>query len=256
MRFPLAVAALAAALPLGAAGGSWYFGASSAGPRLEGSYLGIQDGKPVDFDLVKDLALGKDGSGGGFLLEYQGPRFGLELAMETQKYKGLNQITRDITISGQDFPAQATVSSRVKATATTFNWTVRLVKAPGFWFGVDLGVRSTYVDAQAHGVNYLSGEQGDAVFKSPLPMPQVGPSMGYASGDGRFAIRGYYHYLGYKGATYHHAGGDVRFFPLAWLGVRAYVASESWKVPNGSLKDDLEITLDRSGAGFGVLVKF
>lgn len=256
MRSTLATAVLAAALPLMGGEGTWYLDVHQIRPTLEGAYLGTQDGKAVNFDLVKDLALAKDGSGPGFAVEYQGPRFGLEASMESQKYAGLNQIQRDITISGQDFAAQATVQSRVKATNYTFNWTIRFMRAPGFWIGVDLGARGTSIEAEAHAVNYVFGQKADATFKSGLPMPQIGPSLGYMSGDRRFSIRGYYHYVGYKGATYHHAGADARYFPLDWLGVRAFVANESWKVPNGSIKDDLDIKLDRNGAGFGLVFKF
>jgi hypothetical protein len=223
---------------------------------LEGNYTGIQDGKPVNFDLVKDLALAKDSAKMGASLEYQGPRFGLELTLDTQDYSGRAFLDRDVTISGQTWHAQATVVSTVKTTNYTGNWTIRFMRTPGVWLGVDLGVKGTVVDLKATGSSYLSGVTTSAAFKSGLPMPQVGPSAGYTSEGGRFAIRGYYHFLSYKGASYHHTGGDVRFFPLPWLGVRAFASSESWKVPDNSIASDLAINLDRAGAGFGLVFKF
>jgi len=65
-----------------------------------------------------------------------------------------------------------------------------------------------------------------------------------------------YHLLSYKGASYTHAALDLRVFPISWLGVRVFADSESFKVPKGSVKDDLEFKLDRDGMGFGVMVRF
>jgi len=256
MRFIVLTAAMAVTAPGFASGGAWYLDAHRVSPTLEGHYNGSQDGKPVDFDLIKDLALAKDGSGTGFALEYQGPRFGVELSMESQKYAGTNVITRDVTISGQTYSANATLDTNIKLTNYTFNWTIRILKSPGFWLGLDLGARGTSMEVHALGTSYLTGVAQPADFKSGLPMPQLGPSAGFATEDGTFAIRAYYHFLGYKGASYHHAGGDARYFPLKWLGVRAFTSTESWKVPDNSIAKDLEIALDRSGTGFGLIFKF
>ena len=148
------------------------------------------------------------------------------------------------------------MDSTIKTTTYTLNWTIRFIRTPGFWVGLDLGVEGTTVDLNAVATNYLAGKSEPAAFKSTLPMPQIGPALGYRTENGRLVVRGYYHYLGYKGATYSHAGGDLRFFPLKWLGVRAFTSSETWKVPNNSLASDLEIGLDRSGSGFGVVLNF
>ncbi|BDU72198.1 hypothetical protein [Mesoterricola silvestris] len=257
MRTLVLSAAMAASLPaLAQAPGAWYLDLHRVAPTLEGNYTGMQDGKPVNFDIVKDLALAKDGAKVGVGLEYQGPRFGLELAVESQDYLGSNLITRDVTISGQTWNAQATVATSVKVTNYTGNWTIRFMRTPGFWIGVDLGVRGTALDLKATGTSYLTGLTSQASFKSGLPMPQLGPSVGYYGLEGRLVLRGYYHYLGYKGATYRNAGADARFFPLPWLGVRVFTASESWKVPTDSISKDLAIELDRTGTGFGLVLKF
>jgi hypothetical protein len=236
--------------------GVWYLDVHQVSPTLEGNYKGTQDGKPVDFDLVKDLGLAKNGTSPGVGLEYQGPRFGLELSMESQKYIGSKVVDRDITISGQTFNASALVDSSIKATNYTFNWTIRLMRTPGFWIGIDLGARGTSLEVNAQATSYMMGQGRPAYFKSGLPMPQVGLSTGYSAMEGRLAVRAFYHYLGYKGATYHNAGGDIRYFPLSWLGVRAFTDTESWKVPENSLSKDLAINLDRSGTGFGLVLKF
>ena len=258
MRPLFLTAAVLAALPgySQAGGGAWYVDIHHVAPTLEGHYKGTQDGQPVNFDIAGDLGLAKDSTPLGLGLEYQGPRFGLEFSVESQNYAGRNVLNRDITISGETYNAQETVFSTVKTTTYTGNWTIRFMRTPGFWLGLDLGVRGTTLDLHASANNYLLNMPAVAQFKSGLPMPQVGPSAGYYGLDGRLVARAFYHYLGYQGASYHHAGGDLRFFPLKWLGVRAFVDSEGWKVPDNTLSKNLEIGLDRTGAGFGVVVKF
>lgn len=257
MRFKVATAALAAALPaLAQSGpGAWYVDVHQFAPTLSGHYLGTQDGQPVNFDLKNDLALAKDNTIVGGSIEYQGPRFGLELSVDGQNYAGDALLNRPVTISGTTYAAQARVTTSLKTLTYTGNWTIRFVRSPGPWIGLDLGVRSTSVDLKAHGDTYLTGS-ADATFKSPLPMPQIGPSVGINTFDGKLVARAFYHYLGYKGATYYHAGADVRFFPVNWLGVRAFYDDENWKVPNNTLSKDLEIGLDRKGAGLGLVVRF
>jgi len=153
----------------------------------------------------------------GLGLEYQGPRFALELAMEAQNYAGNNVIARDVTISGQTWHAQAAVASAFKVTTCTGNWTMRFLRTPGAWVGLDLGVRTTVLDLQASSQNYLSNTLANATFKSALPMPQVGPCLGWTGLDGRLAARASYHYLIYRGASYHHAAADAIFGLLPLL---------------------------------------
>jgi len=43
---------------------------------------------------------------------------------------------------------------------------------------------------------------------------------------------------------------------LDWLGVRVFLDSERFRVPEGSIKEDLDITLDRTGTGLGVVFRF
>ena len=257
MRTSLTLLALVAAVPVWASDpGSWNFDIHSFGPTLTGHYNGTQDGNPVHFDLVNDLALAKTGTPSGASIEYQGPRFALELSMDDQKYAGSNTIQQQVQIGGQTWNAQALITSSLKVTTYTGNWTIRFFKWPTAWIGLDLGVETTAVDLNASGVNYLIGTPATAIFKFPLPMPQLGPSAGFRAFDNRLVVRGHYHYLDYKGATYHHFGADARLFLLKWLGVRAFMANEGWKVPDNSVAKDLEIGLDRNGAGFGVVARF
>ena len=252
MRFLVATAALAVSLPAfsQSGGGAWYLDVHRVGPTLTGHFQGTQDGQPVHFDLAADLGLAKDTTVVGGSLDNQGPRFGLELSVEGQNYSGRNVLTEPVTISGTTYEAQGLVTTSLKTVTYTGNWTIRFVRSPGPWIGLDLGVRATTLDLDALGDTYLTGS-ASAHFKAPLPMPQVGPSVGLNVLDGRLVARAFYHYLAYKGAMYYHAGADVRIFPWKWLGVRAFYDDESWKVPENTLSKDLDIGLDRKGAGFG-----
>lgn len=223
---------------------------------LSGTYRGTQNGEPVDFDIKKDLALTRDQTPLGFGLSYQGPRFGLEASLDTQRYAGTNLLQRDIVISGQTYQAMGTVETRMKMINISGLWTIRFLRAPGFWFGLDLGVRGTSMDLRAKGSTYLGAQSVDAVLKGGLPMPQIGPSVGYMGLGGRLVAHANYHVLAYSGARYHFTEGDIRYFPLTWLGLRAFAQAEAWNVPEGSLDKVQALTLDRSGGGIGVVAKF
>ena len=258
MHRTVTVLCLAAALPVAgqAPKAAWYFGLQHVAPTFEGHFEGIQDDKPILIDLQNDLAIGKDSTKLGFALEYQGPRFGVEFAMDEQDYKGANTINRKITISGQDYNAGAYVTTDLKIKNYTFNWTIRALKFERAWIGVDLGARVWDMDLKALGNEPFTGVSASAVEKFPIPIPQIGLATGFQAFDGQLVAKGYYHTLFYAGANYNHLGADVRYFPLKWLGVRAFVDKETLDVPKGSIKDDLEIRLDRNGVGFGVMVRF
>jgi len=238
-------------------GRTFQFDLHRVGPTFEGHFKGQQDGKPLVVDLKEDFGLQKDATKVGFGMEYQGPRFGLELSAEEQDYRGHNFVQKDVQINGSTFRAGAMVDSTVKLKDYTFNWTIRAFKWPQFWIGIDLGARVWDLDMTASGYEPLTTAFIPPVNeKVPLPIPQIGLSTGFDAFDKRVVARGYYHLLSYKGASYHHVGADVRFFPVKWLGVRVFTDAEKIDVPNGSIKDDLEIRLDRQGTGFGVVVRF
>ena len=258
MRFFLAPLVLAAALPAYSQGAErhWYFDVHRYAPSFEGHYLDTSGDNPVDVDLVRDLGLKKDSTKIGFGLEYQGPRFGVELSRDEQDYKGLNQVARKININGTDFDASTLVSSRLKATTSTFNWTIRAFKRPQYWIGIDLGARATQMEIAASGVEIVSQVAASATYKATLPVPQLGLSAGFVALDSRLVGRAYYHYLGFKGASYSHPGADLRFFPISWLGLRVFTDGEHFKVPKGSVKDTIDIALDRSGTGLGIVARW
>jgi len=205
--------ALLAALPVCAqeAQRYWYFDVHRFTPDLTGHFQGVSNGSPIDVDFRDDLALKRDSSSIGASLEYQGPRFGLQLSTDAQTYAGLNTVNKAITIQGQTYQANTLVSSRVKATNTNFDWTIRCLAWPQFWLGVDLGARFTVLKLDASGGNAFSGVNGSASYKATLPIPQLGPSLGFTAFDDRLVGRGMLHMLAFKGATYTHLGADLRY---------------------------------------------
>ena len=258
MRFPLASLLLLIALPALAQGVErhWYLDVHRFTPSLSGHYQGTSDGNPFLVDFKDDLALAKDKTKIGYGLEYQGTRFGLELSRDEQDYAGSNRINRNVTINGQTFNANTVVTSSFKATNNTLNWTIRYLTWPQFWLGLDLGARATETEIHAASNSGLLQATVTADYKPTLPLPQVGPSLGFTALRGRVVGRAMVHLLAYKGSTYTHSGADLRFFPLSWLGIRAFVDDEHFRVPKGSIKSDLDITLNRSGAGLGVVARF
>ncbi len=117
-------------------------------------------------------------------------------------------------------------------------------------------MRNTALKLDATGTSAFSGITAAANYRVNLPVPQVGPSLGFTALDDRLVGRGLFHFLTYKGATYTRMGADLRYFPVSWLGLRAFVDSERFRVPDGSIKDDLDITLDRTGFGFGIVFRY
>jgi hypothetical protein len=258
MRPALAPLALLLALPALAQGTErhLYLDVHTFTPSLSGHYTGSSDGNAFNVDLKNDLALERDKTKLGYGIEYQGPRFGVEFSRDEQDYAGNNRVQRNITVNGQTFFANQTVISSFKATNNTFNWTIRPLVWPQFWVGLDLGVRATQVEMSAYADSGLTGIQAAADYKGTLPIPQLGPSLGFTAMDGRVVGKAMYHLLAYRGCTYTHAGADLRVFPWYWLGFRAFVDDEHFRIPKGSIKDDLDITLDRSGLGLGVVARF
>ncbi len=258
MRPALASLILMASLPAWSQGVEkhFYLDVHWFAPGIEGHFVDTSSSNPIDVDLKNDLGLTRDQTKLGFGAEYQGTRFALELSRDEQTYKGSNRITRDIVVDGQTFTADTVVTSSLKATNNTLNWTIRCLAQEHFWVGIDLGARVTQFEINATGLNPPTGTEVTANYKTPLPAPQIGPSVGFQAADGRVLGRAYFHFLAYKGATYTHPAADLRFFPISWLGLRVFADAEHYKVPQGSIKSDLDVNLDRAGTGLGVVVKF
>jgi hypothetical protein len=262
MRLPVAALPVVLSLAIAPAAlahgpdpqGRWYADIHVEDASLSGHLQGSSGGNPFDVDLKNDLGLERSGYQPGFSLEYQGPRFGLELSRDRQDFKGNAQLSRTITVDGTTYAATTRVVSSLKTTSTTFNWTIRVLAAPQAWLGLDLGIRSTELDFATSGS--LASVTTSAGYQTTLPIPQVGPAAGFTALDGALVGRGFVHFLAYKGASYTHPGADLRYFPISWLGVRAFYDSERFRVPRGSLKDDMDLSLDLGGAGLGVVARF
>lgn len=234
----------------------WNFDLHGLPSTLEGSFQGTIDGQAISFDLKSDLALSKDKTKPGASIEYQGHRFGLALSIDEQDYKGSSLITRPISLNGTTYQASTRVDSQIKLRSYDFNWTIRAWTLEQAWIGVDLGIHSWDLDMSATGT-----EQGTLLTKAAsekisVPIPQLGLSVGGKAFSDRLVGRASFHLLKYKDATYHRWQGDLRYFPLPWVGLRAFLDTESFDVPKGSIKDDLIFNVDRNGAGFGVVFRF
>jgi hypothetical protein len=258
MRLPSTALALLVVLPARAWAPErhWYAGVHLFDPTLGGHFQGIADGNPFRVDLGRDLALGRDRTQLGAGLEYQGPRFGVELAWDQQRYAGRNVLGQDVLINGQLFKSGSVVTSTLQATNATCDWTVRAVTGDGFWLGLDLGLRATTLKVDAKGVLAIPGTAVEARYRTTLPVPQAGPSLGITALDGRLEGRGQVHLLTWRGATYNHLAFDLRYYPRPWLGVEVFADSERFRVPEGTLDRGLDLTLDRTGTGFGIVARF
>ena len=224
-------------------------------PSFDGHFEGKQDGETIYLDTKDDLDLVKNSTKIGVDLEYQGPRFGVEFSTDAQDYKGSHYLQRQITVKGNNYPAGALVRSDVKIRNYTLNWTIRALKSEQAWLGVDLGARGWDLDLHITDDQPLLGNTESSV-KISVPIPQVGLSAGFQALEGQIVTRGYFHVMSYRGASYQRLGADVRYFPINWLGLRVFADSESLRVPKGSIQDDLELKLNRSGFGFGVIARF
>ena len=151
MRSLLLPIGLLGCLPVCAqgAGGRWNVDVHSMTGTLAGHYQGVTDGNSFRVDLKDDLALVRDKSKPGFGFEYQGHRFGVELASDRQDYLGSSVVKLPFTLNGQTFNPGVNVTSVVKSSTIVFNWTIRALVWQHVWFGFDLGVRDLTLDMKA-----------------------------------------------------------------------------------------------------------
>lgn len=227
-------------------------GAQSYGPALSGHFNGVQDGKSFDVDLKSDLGLGKDKSTPGFFLDYQGPRFGFQVTSGAAEYRGNQMVNRNVTLDGTTYPVGTQVRSHMKLATVDGTWTIKLATEANAWIGLDLGAQVWTVDMDA--ADSSGARLANTQVKAPIP--QIGLSGGSRGYNGAVESKLYYHYLAYKKAKYTLYGLDLRIFPVRWFGLRAFYEAGKLDVPKGSLKDDLELQLDRKGLGFGAVLRF
>jgi len=259
---------LSAVLPLGAQdAGNWFLDVHSVTGTLTGHYVGTQGGEPWNVDLQNDLGLGSTGNKLGLGVEYQGPRFGLELSADEQTFIGANAISRDILIDGEAFGAGGTVNSRVKAITSVLNWTIRVFTSPEWWVGIDLGVRDVAVNIRAQGpvaaggggsalTGIVPGLNGSVAWSGTVPLPVLGLSGGLDLWENSLVLRGYFHTLENAGAHYNVAGADLRYFPTLHVGARIFANSSKLSIPVGSIKSDIDLALGQTAAGLGVVARY
>ena len=241
-------------------GGHWNFGVIRQAPDLSGSYSKVGE---TTFDLEKDFALGKDTTGTGALIDYEGRRFMLHMATYSQNYAGRNTITRNVQIGDTTYSAGIKVASQVKVRDYELDWTIKVWRWDAAYLGVDLGFNGWNLQVDAQDVTddpAITGLPGwtrqDPASKTiTVPIPQVGASFG--AHFGRYVdLRGYYHLLKRSGASYHRSGAEVRVYPLPWLGLRANVEDEGFDVPMDSIDTGTAFNLTKKGVGFGVVARF
>lgn len=230
-------------------------GAQSYGPALTGHFLGVQDGQQIDVNLNSDLGLGKDKTTPGFFLDYQGPRFGFQVSGGAADYRGNQMVSRPVTINGTIYPINSQVLSHVKLASLDGTWTIKLISESNAWIGLDLGAQVWTVDLDAIVTPPSSASQTEST-QVKAPIPQVGLSGGSRGYNGAIESKIYFHYLGYKQAKYTMYGLDLRIFPVSWFGLRAFYDAGKLDVPKGSIKDDLELQLERKGLGLGAVLRF
>ena len=237
---------------------TWTLGAQTFGPTLTGHFSGKQDGQPILVDLEADLGLGKDKATAGFFVDYQGPRFALQVSSGTVEYLGDRVVNRVVTINNVPYAIGSRVQSRVKLAAVDGTWTIKFVSDPTGWLGLDLGVKSWTLDMDAAGTLPLPAPQTPtrASTRVTVPIPQIGLSGGSRGYNGAVEAKAYVHFLAYKQAKYTLLGADVRVFPVKWFGLRAFYEGGKFDVPKGSVKDDLEFVLECKGVGLGAVVRF
>jgi hypothetical protein len=273
------------ALPLaaGAPARKWTIGVHGASPSLTGHFVksgSTQDEFDTNFDLERDFGLKADGMSMGFFASYNGPRFGLSLDYTASDFAGDNVITTegdvDLPFGGGNYVANTRVASALSTTIYDLNWTIKVWRPRGAWgsawLGIDLGVQAWNIDAEATGTarvkvmvtgpdgNQYEGEaEEERTYKiDPIfaPVPQVGVSAGVTAFDNMLEAKARVMYVSYSGVSYTRFGADARFYPLPWLGVRAFYDSQSLDVPNDSIIQDIEVGLDRGVFGFGIAARF
>jgi len=235
---------------------TWTLGAQTYGPSLSGHVLGTQDGKAFLLDLEGDLGLGKDKARPGLFFDYEGPSFAFQVTTGSADYRGDRTLARQITLNGQTFAASTRVQSHMKLASLDGIWTIKFAQEEGAWLGFDVGAQVWTLDLDGTSVPTAPATATAAASQVKATIPQVGLSGGSRGYNGAVETKAYLHYLTYKHATYTLYGVDVRVFPVRWFGLRAFYEAGTLKVPQGSLKDDLDLRLDRKGMGFGAVVRF
>jgi len=250
-------AALLIAIPLTAQApaGNWSFGVYGCVPKLSGNYRD-SGSTPTAFDIKKDFDLKSSQTGMGIHMDYLGSRFGFSLDYGVHDFKGKTFANREFLIGGQTFHSDMDITSSLKNTTFDLNGTIKILRGSSIWLGVDVGIQAWYMDVQAEGVS-IDGELTDRVSENlPLPIPQIGLSLGFIGLQNNLELRGKAHLLAYKDAKYVRFAADARYYALSWLGLRAFMENQSFDLPDGSIIEDTEAKLDNNRFGFGVALRW
>jgi hypothetical protein len=186
-----------------------------------------------------------------------GRRCGFSLDMGSMAFAGQNRIARKIDIDGNKFDEDMDVTSSLKNTMIDLTGTVKILSLDNFWLGVDYGIQAWLLSVSAHGRSVSTpGENESATLSQPVPIPQLGFSLGARILKDTLELRGKVHLLAYSGAKYTLFAADARYYPLPWLGVRAFVENQVFDVPYGSIDDDTEAKLNNNRLGVGAVFRF
>src|ERR1035438_7263798 len=182
-------------------GGHWNFGIIRQAPDFTGNYAKTGESS---WDTARDLGLGKDSTGVGVLLDYEGRRFLLHMGTYSQNYAGDSNPTIPVTINNQTFNANARLQSKIKLQDYELDWTIKLWRWDAAYIGLDLGFNAWKLDVSALGTATSNGvtatqSESDSVT---VPIPQIGLSAGGHFGS-NVDVRGYYNLLSKSGASYH-----------------------------------------------------
>jgi len=231
-------------------------GVQSFGPTLTGHLQGAYDGQPMLVDLNGDLGMGKDKTHTGLFFDYQSQSYALQLSTGSAEYAG-NQVTPSpVAVNGAVYQGGDLVQSWAKFSTLDGVFTLKLGGQPDAWIGLDLGLQSWTLDLQTSDASVVAPLPSSSSVSLKMLVPEVGLSGGSRAYNGAFESKAYIRYMNARGGKYILLGTDLRMFITRWLGVRAFYESGRLVAPSGSLKDGLEIGLDRKGAGFGAVLRF
>jgi len=231
----------------------WSFGLYGSLPDLGGYFIDSGE-EPTDLDLKNDFGLKNDKMGLGVRIDYLGPRFGFQLDVGTHSFAGQNRLPKPVKMDGQTFPEGTDITSSLTNTTFDLTGTVKVLRFDHFWLGIDYGLQAWYMQVQAEAKE--NRDIAPVSYALPLPIPQVGLSLGANALNNMLEFRGRAHFLSYSGATYTLFAADARCYFLPWLGVRAFMEAQRFDAPNSSITDDLEARLDNNRFGFGVALRW
>jgi hypothetical protein len=259
-------ATLLLTIPLVAGGGTpkggWTFGVYGANPDLKGYYKDSGgNASPTDFvtdfDIKKDFNLKRDKTSMGLHVEYSGFKFGCAINYGVEDYAGSARIEREFEVSGITFTDGMDVDSSLKLTTFDVVGTWKAFNWSSAWVGFDLGVQMWYLDVKADG-RHRDGLVPPVTVNETYnaPIPHIGASCGYWAFDDRLALGAKVHFLSYSGATYTRFAADARYYFLPWLGARVFFDTQSMDAPDGSLISNVELKLDHSNFGLGLVARW